>query len=131
MDASSLEVCFPGADVDMRWWNGFYHEEKGAELSWRWCSDHGVLAFLNRSGRPIIGRLFMILGGSENEVTVDDGQHEENIRVHQEGTPYSRVMRLEPGLACLHFAAHGSKVPAPADPRVMYFYVREFSFQEE
>jgi hypothetical protein len=132
VDAGSLEAYFESPAVDVRWQDGFYGPEKDEAKNWRWCAKEGSILLCNRSSQPKMVRLAMALGGLESTLCLESKTFRETICIKPEGTLFRKDVRLAPGELCrLKFESAGEPVPAPADPRTMYFRVDGFSLTEE
>ena len=115
--------------LQIHWDNGYYGErDKLPPLTWRWVQKKATLSLINFRDTSLRVKLNFELMTSQNaDVTVGmskAGKKQREFAVKSSGTKVTLMLMLEPGINKIYFSTNAPRVYAPADPREMYFAIR-------
>lgn len=117
----------------LTWTGGFSDLEGTPDYNWRWSSSRGQLTITNDSQHArtveIQMKLFSGYDRPANMKIVGEG-FADSLVVTNQGTPYSRIVTIQPGKATLDFSCDAEPIVAPNDTRVLIFRVVNFSSKE-
>lgn len=125
-------------DVIMRpltwtWTGGFSDLEGTPDYNWRWSSSRGQLTITNNSqhSRTVEIRMKLFSGYDRPANMKIHGEgFADSLVINNQGTPYSRIVTIQPGKGTIDFSCDAEPIVAPTDTRVLVFRVVNFSSKE-
>lgn len=115
------------------WTSGFSDLEGTPDYNWRWSSNRGQLTITNNSQHSRTVEIQMkFFSGHDRpaNMKVQGEGFTDNLVINNQGTPYSRVLTIQPGKMTIDFSCDAEPVVAPNDSRVLIFRVVNFSSKE-
>ena len=129
----SLELIVNPKPLEVAWHQGFYEEERGGELRWRWAAKTAILMITNSTPQPQRLRITMSLatGWSENSnLHIESFPFTTTIPIHSEPELFSAVVTVPAHESVpVRLISEAQRVPAAEDPREMYFRIQDFRFE--
>ncbi len=133
--AAALKEKMPGARWDalvlpgkpaftLQYVAGVYGPEYSGSEQWRWCNQSGAIAILNDTGQPQPVELAGDLRSgfaSPSTVEFQLGSAVFKAQASSGAITFHWPLTLAPGLNRIAFRTDAPRVPAPNDPRLMYF----------
>lgn len=119
--------------LTLTWTGGFSDLEGTPDYNWRWSSSRGQLTIMNNSQHSrtveIQMKLFSGYDRPANMKVLGEG-FADSLVINNQGTPYSRIVTIQPGKVTIDFSCDAEPIVAPTDTRVLVFRMVNFSSKE-
>lgn len=104
--------------------SGVYGPDMVGTGEWRWCDQKGVIQIFNTTGHvqtaDLTGKLTTAFP-TKSFVFFHDSRQSFKAVATSAGNDFDWHLALDRGVNRIEFSTTASRVPAPKDPRVMYF----------
>lgn len=107
--------------------------ESDGHRNWRWCEQTGAIRFENKTGHPVAYSLRMTLQTAYPQLShfhLTGDLSGGDVEANASGTEVVRNLSVPPGVHVLTIKSDAPRVPAPSDPRAMYFAIANLELKE-
>jgi phosphoglycerol transferase len=113
--------------------NGFSDLESDGLFNWRWCDKKGTLEVIAQHDLIInLSGTFITQYEEFSTISIKTDSFYENYSANNNGTYFEINLPVKSGRNTVEFSTEDTKkVYAPADPRSMYFNIRNFNYYDE
>jgi hypothetical protein len=117
----------------VRWGKGFFGVEKDARNTFRWCSGTCDLEIRNDGDidRQAILQMTLVAAQPPAPLVIEGDLLSDTLELTGDGTPFSRVVRVPPGVHVIRMRSDGRRADAPRDPRVLIWRTLDSSVSEK
>jgi phosphoglycerol transferase len=127
-------IAKAGPQFEPLFLSGIYDSEAQGKEEWRWCNRQGSLEIYNGTGRDQNAELkgeVATAFSQKSYVSFRLSNTVERVAATSAGNEFAWRVVLRPGPNLIEFSTNAARVPAPTDPRNLYFRLERLSITAE